>query len=109
MLTLPWKSAVMFTLVMMACFTAVVSSTWADEEGAPVSGDVAPMRNLLAVVQKTQPGHILEVELEQEDYGEGNIWVYEVKLLTQKGRVYELEYDAVTLKLLNIEGDDHGR
>ena len=47
------------------------------------------------------------MELEQEGYGDREIWVYEVKMFTRRGKVYELEYDAVTLKLLNVEGRGH--
>jgi uncharacterized membrane protein YkoI len=57
---------------------------------------------LLALVQKKYPGQILEVELEQEEYGDKDIWIYEIKMLTRRGRVIELEYDAATLELLDI-------
>ena len=65
---------------------------------------VAPLRSLLAQVHEDYPGQVLEVELEREEYGKGDIWVYEIKLLTAKGRVLKLEYDAVNLELLKIKG-----
>lgn len=65
---------------------------------------LAPLRSLLAQVQSTYPGHILEVELEREEYGKGDVWIYEVKLLTEKGHVLKLEYDAINLDLLKIKG-----
>jgi len=65
---------------------------------------VAPLRSLLAQVQKNYPGQVLEVELEKEEYNNTNIWVYEIKLLTKNGNVLKLEYDAINLKLLKLKG-----
>jgi len=65
---------------------------------------VLPLRQLLAQVHEAYPGKVLEVELEREEYGQGEIWVYEVKLLTEKGNVLKLEYDAVNMELLKIKG-----
>lgn len=69
----------------------------------PLQDEVAPLKGLLAVVEKDYQGRVLEVEMEKEVVDGEIIWVYEVKLLTRKGKVYELEYDAVTLKLLKTE------
>jgi uncharacterized membrane protein YkoI len=74
-----------------------------DVRGIQVPDEVASLRDLLAVVDKTHQGRILEVEMEQEDVNGKKIWVYEVKLLTRKGKVYELEYNAITLELLKSE------
>jgi uncharacterized membrane protein YkoI len=68
-----------------------------------VPAEAASLRDLLAVVHKTHQGRVLEVEMEREDVGGKEIWVYEVKLLTRKGKVYELVYNAITLELLKTE------
>jgi uncharacterized membrane protein YkoI len=78
-----------------------VSLVLADDiRGIQVPDEAASLRDLIAAVDKTHQGRILEVEMEQEDVGGKEIWVYEVKLLTRKGKVYELEYNAITLELL---------
>jgi hypothetical protein len=86
----------------------VASVPWAvadeDEEIPSNMEGVAPLRSLLAQVHEAYPGQVLEVELEREEYGKGDIWVYEIKLLTEKGRVLKLEYDAINLELLKIKG-----
>jgi uncharacterized membrane protein YkoI len=41
--------------------------------------------------------------MELEDVDGKGMWVYEVKLLTRDGKVYELEYNAITLELLKTE------
>jgi uncharacterized membrane protein YkoI len=74
-----------------------------DLRGIQVPDEAASLRDLLAAVDKTHQGRILEVEMEQEDVDGKEIWVYEVKLLTRKGKVYELEYNAITLELLKSE------
>lgn len=79
----------------------------AEEEvpGSTVPVDVVPLRHLLGLVHQAYPGRILEVELEQEEEGvAAGVWIYEVKMLTRRGRVYELKYDARTLELLRAEG-----
>ncbi|HXK55770.1 MAG TPA: hypothetical protein PLZ16_03920 [Gammaproteobacteria bacterium] len=78
----------------------------ADQDLANAAGmeEVVSMRSLLARVSESYPGRVLEVELEREEDGEEVSWVYEVKLLTDRGRVLKLEYDAVNLELLKIKG-----
>ena len=102
-----------FAVALVLLAALAVGSSWSvaddDRERAPKPGEVAPLRELLALVQKKYPGQILEVELEQEEYGDKDIWIYEVKMLTRRGRVFELEYDAATLELLATEGLVHGR
>ena len=96
-------------LILIAALTAGVSMATADEkkESMPMSVEVVPLRDLLAVIHEKHPGRVLDVELEQEEYGGTETWVYEVKMFTRRGKVYELEYDAVTLKLLNVKGRGH--
>jgi len=104
-----WKRDLVFMLIFVAALTVGVSRVTADEkkESMPKSVEVVPLRDLLAVIHEKHPGRVLDVELEQEEYGDTETWVYEIKMFTRRGRVYELEYDAVTLKLLNVKGRGH--
>ena len=103
------KRDLVFMLILLAVLIVCVSWAIADEnkESMAKPVHVVPLRDLLAVIHEKHPGRVLDVELEQEQYGDRDIWVYEVKMFTRRGRVYELEYDAVTLKLLNVEGRGH--
>lgn len=103
---LPGRASV---ALLVALLTAVAVSTHraaADQEQAIVVAPekVAPLRSLLEQLSGSYPGRVLEVELEREEHGREDIWVYEVKLLTNRGRVLKLEYDAVSLELLEMEG-----
>ncbi len=97
--------------LFMACGLALFVGLFARPPSAVANEDivgtiaaVAPMRSLLARVHAAYPGQVLEVELEREEYGNEGVWVYEVKLLTNRGSVLKLEYDAVNLELLKMKG-----
>jgi uncharacterized membrane protein YkoI len=56
------------------------------------AGEIVSLASILATVERTQSGQVVEVELERE----AGRWVYEVELLTSDGRVMELLYDGAT-------------
>ena len=65
------------------------------------SGDILPLSTILALALQAQPGEVLEVEIE-DDYRR---LVYEVKILTGRGRVMEVYLDAASGKILELEVD----
>lgn len=69
---------------------------------AVLRGEVLPLRDILERAETAFPGRLLEAELE-DDHGR---LTYEVKLLTEDGRVLELVYDARDGTLLGVEGRD---
>lgn len=105
---LPVRLGILQTCLLVLIIGLVTSMPWAvaDEDGKINNNieAVAPLRSLLAQVLEAYPGQVLEVELEREERGAGDIWLYEVKLLTKKGSVLKLEYDAITLELLKVKG-----
>lgn len=56
------------------------------------AGQVLPLKQLLARLERSHPGTLLEAELERE----GGRWVYELKLLQTDGALLRLEVDAQT-------------
>lgn len=66
------------------------------------SGEVRPLRDILGAVHGQFDGELLEAELERDD----GAWVYELKLLGQRGNVMKLWYDATDGRLL--DGRGHG-
>jgi uncharacterized membrane protein YkoI len=64
-------------------------------------GEVLPLIKILAIAVQHVPGDIIEVELEDEK----NALIYEIKVLTETGRVREIEIDARTGAVLKIEDD----
>ncbi len=102
-------------LVMLALALSAVglpSRVAADDadDGARPPRDVVPLSTILASARRIVIGKMIEVELELDldpdvdsptDPGR---WIYEVEFLTPDGRIVELEYDARTGQLLEIDG-----
>lgn len=66
---------------------------------ALLKGEVVPLTQALNVVNKEFGGEVVEVELEEERSG----FVYEIKVLQPTGKVLEVELDAKTLQILEVE------
>jgi uncharacterized membrane protein YkoI len=62
------------------------------------SGAVLPLPDLLVRLQRSHPGQVLELELEQED----GRWIYEIRLLQADGQLLKLEVDARTGQVLAV-------
>jgi uncharacterized membrane protein YkoI len=67
---------------------------------ALAAGEIRPLAELLAEVERRYVGRVVETELERED----GRWIYEFKLLPPSGRVVELHLDAATGALLRSRG-----
>ncbi|MBK4216983.1 PepSY domain-containing protein [Paracoccus caeni] len=71
-------------------------------QDAVARGEILPLAEVLEALARTHPGHIVEVELEYS-YG---IRVYEVELITEDGRLIEVDLDAATAEVLSVEDED---
>ena len=69
------------------------------------SGQILPLKAILARVEREAPGEVLEVELEQQDHG---AWVYELKVLQPGGVLTRLKLDARTGALLKTRSQRAG-
>lgn len=67
---------------------------------ARAAGAIQPLSQILAQVESSFSGRLIEVELEDED----DPPVYEIELLSEQGNVIELTYDARSGKFLKAEG-----
>ncbi len=68
---------------------------------AVARGEVLPLPRILVIAQKAVPGDIIDVELEQKEWG----LKYELKILTAAGRVRKVDINARTGAIVKI-GDD---
>ena len=66
------------------------------------AGEVLPLSEILAAVEAAQPGRLIEVELERDD----GRWVYELELVAPDGRILEIEIDAATADILDIDREE---
>jgi uncharacterized membrane protein YkoI len=63
------------------------------------SGEILSLETILEKARKDQPGRVVETELERK----GERYVYEIKVVDDKGRVTELKYDARTAEQIKRE------
>ncbi len=73
---------------------------WARE--ALRRGEIAPLEAVLEAARARVDGVLVGLELEHED----GVWVYELKLLTDDGRLMEVEVDARSATVLEVEDED---
>lgn len=73
------------------------------------AGKIQPLPVILHAARAVRPGRVLEVELEREH---GRV-IYEVEVIDQRGRIWELDIDAATAKVLSTKREkrhaDSGR
>ncbi len=62
-------------------------------------GEIRPLDQVLDAARKELPGDVVKVELERDD----GRWIYEIKILTAAGDRREVEVDASTLRILEVD------
>lgn len=98
----------MLTGALPAPFLALAGDDHDRARAAVQAGRALPLEEIVAKANAAYPGRILDVELEDED----DRLIYEIKTITDDGRVMKLFYDAATGELLKARGHDrkrHGR
>jgi uncharacterized iron-regulated membrane protein len=89
----PFLSTLAVVLAMVLTSPLALADSEQDRARAAVqAGKVLPLKTLLERMEREHPGHVLEVELEQDD----GRWIYEIKLLQPGGRLVKLELDAAS-------------
>ena len=62
-------------------------------------GAAKPLSEILAAVRQQLPGEVVKVHAEQEH---GRRWMYELRILDEKGRVFEVHVDAQTATIERV-------
>ena len=69
-------------------------------------GEIRPIAEIIERLLNEVPGEVIEVELEREvELEHQNILIYEIKLIDPEGQRIEVEIDAATGTILEIEKD----
>jgi hypothetical protein len=104
-----WILALLVPLALSGCSAETpgpAKTTDAAIERGP--GKVLPLSQVLAIARSIAAGKVIDVELESDvgldDGSREPRWVYEIEVLTADNRVVELEIDATTGELLEIDG-----
>ncbi len=96
------KTGLAVLMILLLPFLVMADNDHERARALHESGKIMALEKILENIRDEYPGRLLEIKLEQE--GDGVI--YEVELLDSEGKVWELELDAVTGKLLKREQDD---
>lgn len=100
--TMPHR-VLLLLVALLALPTAVMPSDDHSEARRAVErGELKPLSEILARIEKEFDGRVLEVELERHR----DRLVYEIELLTPDGRVLEIKYDGRTGERLSVRGQD---
>jgi uncharacterized membrane protein YkoI len=93
-------AAFLLVAVLAAAFAPL---SFADEDAerareGVAAGRYVPLEDIVRDARLRYPGRIVEVELDDDKY--------EIEILRDDGTKLELEYDALTGKLLEVDVDD---
>ena len=99
-------------LILSALLLPVVGPAAANDRrdherarAALAAGEIRPLAELLAEVERRYVGRVIATELERDD----GRWIYEFKLLPPSGRVFEVKLDAATMELVGSDGPVQAR
>jgi len=62
-------------------------------------GEIRPLTDILAAIRDKLPGEVAGVEVERKD----GRWVYEFRVVDDKGRLFEVYVDAHNAKIERIQ------
>ncbi|MGR3379261.1 PepSY domain-containing protein [Salipiger abyssi] len=96
----------MTRLALLLCCLALPALADRDDHDrarrALEAGEILPLSQILTAAEAARPGRVIEVELDRDD----GLWRYELELITPGGRLYEMEIDAATGTVLEIEREE---
>ncbi|MBL8475339.1 MAG: PepSY domain-containing protein [Methyloversatilis sp.] len=65
-------------------------------------GEILPLERISELAKAVRPGKLIDIDLERKR----ELWIYELELLDDQGRVWEMKLDARNGELLKLEQDD---
>ncbi|MCX4189665.1 PepSY domain-containing protein [Methylophaga sp. OBS3] len=66
------------------------------------AGAILPLERIIEIAKTIKPGEVIDTGLEEDD----GLYEYEIEILDANGRVWEMEFDAATGELMDLELDD---
>lgn len=63
------------------------------------SGEIQPLAKILGAARGVVPGEVVKIELDRK----GELWVYEIKILTPSGKRREVKINAQTLAVIKVD------
>ena len=98
--------ALTFFTVLLCSASALAPIAHADDDQRirqlQRSGEILSLEQIFDRARKVKPGRIVDVDLDKDN----GRYIYEIELLESSGKVWEMEFDARTGELLQLEQDD---
>ena len=66
------------------------------------AGAILPLERIIEIAKTIKPGEVIDTGLEEDD----GLYEYEIEILDANGRVWEMEFNAATGELMDLELDD---
>ncbi|MDT8310282.1 MAG: PepSY domain-containing protein [Methylophaga sp.] len=66
------------------------------------SGRILPLEQIIDIAKTFKQGEVIDTALEEDD----DWYEYEIEILDTNGRVWEMEFNATSGELLDLELDD---
>jgi len=102
------KHSFIFTIMLISVAILLLSTMSRADQNANQArqlqqqGDILPLEQIIELAVAVKQGQILETDLERDD----GRYVYELEILDSRGQVWEIELDAQTGELLELENED---
>jgi uncharacterized membrane protein YkoI len=77
-------------LLLVASGSPSLARDHDDARRAVEAGEIRPLADILTAVKGKLPGEVVGVKLERE----GGTWMYEFRVIDEKGRLFEIHVDA---------------
>ena len=102
-----YESAMKHALPLVGLVLALALPARADDDhdrarDALAAGEILSLGVILDQIADVAPGVPIEIELERDD----GLWVYSLEIRAPNGRLVEVEVDATTGAILEIEEED---
>ncbi|WP_020179700.1 PepSY domain-containing protein [Methylopila sp. M107] len=91
--------AVLLIAALCAGHAATRAAEQDEARAALQRGEIRPLEQVLDAARREVPGDVVKVELERDD----GRWTYEIKILTPAGERREVELDAKSLQILEVD------
>ena len=66
------------------------------------TGQILPLQAILSKARETKTGRVIDIELENKN----GLWIYELELIEDSGRVWEMKINASNGALIKLKEDD---
>lgn len=83
-------------LLLAGAGHALASESHDEAKRLQETGAILPLERILERVRSDRPGRIIETELERKK----GRYLYEIKIVDERGQVWELKYDAMNGELM---------